>query len=78
MLELGAWTRATKPFLYEPKAGKVAQLPLATPGKLDAPDNITVGPDGRLYLFEDGSGGNNIVTFKVDPVLVGVGLGYRF
>ena len=28
---------------------------------LDAPDNITVGPDGRLYLYEDGSGGNNIV-----------------
>ncbi|TFY99191.1 DUF839 domain-containing protein [Ramlibacter henchirensis] len=28
---------------------------------LDAPDNITVGPDGRLYMFEDGSGGNNIL-----------------
>ncbi|NML17785.1 alkaline phosphatase PhoX [Azohydromonas caseinilytica] len=28
---------------------------------LEAPDNITVGPDGRLYMFEDGSGGNNIV-----------------
>lgn len=28
---------------------------------LHAPDNITVGPDGRLYLYEDGSGGNNIV-----------------
>jgi len=28
---------------------------------LDAPDNITVGPDGRLYMYEDGSGGNNIV-----------------
>lgn len=28
---------------------------------LDAPDNITVGPDGRLYLCEDGSEGDNIV-----------------
>lgn len=28
---------------------------------LDAPDNITVGPDGRIYMFEDGRGGNNIV-----------------
>jgi secreted PhoX family phosphatase len=24
---------------------------------LDAPDNITVARDGRLYLCEDGSGG---------------------
>lgn len=28
---------------------------------LEAPDNITVGPDGRLYLFEDGGGENHIV-----------------
>ncbi|TFZ07441.1 DUF839 domain-containing protein [Ramlibacter henchirensis] len=28
---------------------------------LEAPDNITLGPDGRLYMFEDGGGGNNIV-----------------
>lgn len=28
---------------------------------LDAPDNITVGPDSRLYMYEDGSNGNNIV-----------------
>jgi len=30
-------------------------------GVLDAPDNITAGPEGRLYLFEDGGNGNNIV-----------------
>jgi secreted PhoX family phosphatase len=30
-------------------------------GVLEAPDNITIGPDGRLYMFEDGGGGNNIV-----------------
>ncbi|MDZ5457428.1 alkaline phosphatase PhoX [Azohydromonas lata] len=28
---------------------------------LEMPDNITVGPDGRLYVCEDGDGGNNIV-----------------
>lgn len=28
---------------------------------LEAPDNITIGPDGRLYMFEDGSGSDNIV-----------------
>jgi secreted PhoX family phosphatase len=33
---------------------------------LDAPDNITVGPDGRLYLCEDGSGGDNIVGVNAD------------
>jgi secreted PhoX family phosphatase len=36
---------------------------------LDAPDNITVGPDGRLYLCEDGSGGDNIVTVNHDGSL---------
>jgi secreted PhoX family phosphatase len=29
---------------------------------LDNPDNITVGPDGRLYLCEDGGSGDNIVS----------------
>jgi len=28
---------------------------------LDMPDNITLGPDGRIYMFEDGNGGDNIV-----------------
>ena len=36
---------------------------------LDAPDNITVGPDGRLYLCEDGSGGDNIVGVNSDGSL---------
>lgn len=36
---------------------------------LDAPDNITVGPDGRLYLFEDGSGQDNIVGVNHDGEL---------
>jgi secreted PhoX family phosphatase len=47
---------------------------------LEAPDNITVGPDGRLYLYEDGSGGDNIVgvnskgeLFKVAENVIGNG-----
>ncbi len=28
---------------------------------LDSPDNITVAPDGAIYLCEDGSGGNFVV-----------------
>jgi uncharacterized protein len=40
---------------YDPRAQSVA-LVVQSPGMgvLDAPDNITVGPDGRLYLCEDG------------------------
>lgn len=47
---------------------------------LDMPDNITLGPDGRLYMFEDGSGGDNIVgvnargeLFKVAENAIGNG-----
>jgi secreted PhoX family phosphatase len=36
---------------------------------LEAPDNITVGPDGRLYLYEDGGNGNNIVGVNSDGEL---------
>lgn len=36
---------------------------------LHAPDNITLGPDGRLYMYEDGSNGNNIVGANSDGQL---------
>jgi len=36
---------------------------------LEAPDNITLGPDGRLYMFEDGGGGNNIVGVNANGEL---------
>ena len=36
---------------------------------LEAPDNICVGPGGRLYMFEDGPGGNNIVGADLDGEL---------
>jgi secreted PhoX family phosphatase len=39
---------------------------------LDAPDNITVGPDGRLYLFEDGGGSDNIVGVNSNGELLRV------
>ena len=40
VLELSGWTRATKPYVYEPSVGKVAQLPFVAPGAFDAPDDI--------------------------------------
>jgi secreted PhoX family phosphatase len=47
---------------YDPKAQTVS-LVVQSPGRgiLDAPDNITVGPDGRLYLYEDGGGEQFVV-----------------
>ncbi len=40
VLELSGWTRASKPYVYEPSAGKVVQLPFVAPGAYDAPDDI--------------------------------------
>jgi prolyl oligopeptidase len=40
VFELSAWTRMTKPFQYDPKAGAVAQLPFPKPGPMDAPPDI--------------------------------------
>src|SRR5690606_18951764 len=34
-----------------------------------APDNVTVGPDGRLYLCEDGSGVEKVVGLNSDGEL---------
>lgn len=47
---------------YDPVADSVTLVVESTDaGMLDMPDNITIGPDGRIYMFEDGSGGDNIV-----------------
>lgn len=47
---------------YNPSAETVTLILESTdPNMLDMPDNITVGPDGRIYMYEDGSGGDNIV-----------------
>lgn len=47
---------------YDPAAETVTLVVESTDASvLEAPDNMSVGPDGRLYLYEDGPGGNNIV-----------------
>jgi secreted PhoX family phosphatase len=57
-------------FAYDPSADTLTLIVESTdPAKLEAPDNITVGPDGRLYLFEDGGGQNNIVGVNADGEL---------
>lgn len=57
-------------FAYDPAAETLTLVVESTDrALLDAPDNITVGPDGRLYLCEDGSGGDNIVTVDHDGSL---------
>lgn len=49
-------------FSYDPRRNKLTLFVESTDAEvLDAPDNITVGPDGRLYLTEDGGGSDNIV-----------------
>lgn len=66
---------------YDPASNTVTLVVESTDASvLEAPDNITVGPDGRLYLFEDGAGGNSIVgvnsqgeLFKVAENAVGNG-----
>jgi uncharacterized repeat protein (TIGR03803 family) len=57
-------------FAYDPAAETLTLIVESTDAALlDAPDNITVGPDGRLYLCEDGSGGDNIVSVDHDGSL---------
>jgi hypothetical protein len=57
-------------FAYNPADDTVTLVVESTDrALLDAPDNIVVGPDGRLYLCEDGSGGDNIVSVDHDGSL---------
>jgi secreted PhoX family phosphatase len=57
-------------FAYDPVAETLTLVVESTDrALLDAPDNITVAPDGRLYLCEDGSGGDNIVSVDHDGSL---------
>lgn len=63
----GGNARAGQVFAYDPAAETLTLVVESTDrALLDAPDNITVHPDGRLYLCEDGSGGDNIVTVDHD------------
>lgn len=66
----GGSANAGQVFAYDPVADTLTLIVESTDrAVLDAPDNITVGPDGRLYLFEDGSGGDNIVGVNHDGEL---------
>jgi prolyl oligopeptidase len=40
VLELGGWTRAQRPWFYDPAKRTVAELPFVTVGTFDAPPNI--------------------------------------
>jgi secreted PhoX family phosphatase len=66
----GGNLRAGQVFAYDPLADTLTLVVESTDrALLDAPDNITVAPDGRLYLCEDGSGGDNIVCVDHDGSL---------
>ncbi|AEG91198.1 alkaline phosphatase PhoX [Ramlibacter tataouinensis] len=55
---------------YDPARDTLALVVESTDrGVLEAPDNITLGPDGRLYMYEDGGNGNNIVGVNSDGEL---------
>jgi prolyl oligopeptidase len=42
VLELGSWTRAARPYLYEPGKGGLKMLPFVNPGAYDAPPGLAV------------------------------------
>lgn len=66
----GGDLRAGQVFAYDPLRDTLTLVVESTDrALLDAPDNITVGPDGRLYLCEDGSGGDNLVSVDHDGSL---------
>ncbi len=66
----GGAVGAGQVFAYDPAAETLTLVVESTDrATLDAPDNITIGPDGRLYLFEDGGGENNIVGVNADGEL---------
>jgi uncharacterized repeat protein (TIGR03803 family) len=66
----GGNASAGQVFAYDPAAETLTLVVESTDrAVLDAPDNVTVGPDGRLYLFEDGGGQNNIVGVNSDGTL---------
>lgn len=57
-------------FAYDPVSSTVTLVVESVDAAvLESPDNITVGPDGRLYLCEDGANGDNIVGVNRDGEL---------
>lgn len=51
-------------FRYDSKAGRLTLLAHATGTGLSSPDNLTLGPNGNLFLCEDNDGGNDIYVLK--------------
>ena len=67
----GGDKRAGQVFAYDPGRETLTLIvESADPALLDAPDNLTSHPDGRLYLCEDGSGSDNLVRVDHDGSLV--------
>ncbi|HTU58396.1 MAG TPA: alkaline phosphatase PhoX, partial [Polyangiales bacterium] len=63
----GGNARAGQVFAYDPVAEALTLVVESTDrAVLDAPDNLTVHPDGRLYLCEDGGDSDNIVRVEHD------------
>jgi len=66
----GGDLRAGQIFSYDPVRETLTLVVESTDRNvLEAPDNITIGPDGRLYMYEDGGGSNNIVGVNSDGEL---------
>lgn len=57
-------------FAYDPATDTLTLVVESTDrAALEAPDNIVVGPDGRLYLCEDGSGNDYVVGVNANGEL---------
>lgn len=76
----GGDARRGQVFAYDPLASTLTLFveSVASPSGMDtdnggfllaAPDNVTVGPDGRVYLCEDGSGVEKVVGVGLDGEL---------
>lgn len=58
----GGAAQAGQVFVHDPRSGTLGLVVESRRRSLiDAPDSITVGPDGTLYLSEDGGRGNGIL-----------------
>ena len=54
-------------FVYDPTRETLTLVVESTGSSaLDNPDNITVAPDGALYLCEDGGGANSVVGVDIN------------
>lgn len=60
-------------FVYDPaKSSLTLFVESKNSAALDAPDNLVVGPDGRLYVCEDGAGSDRVVGIQQNGELFSV------